>query len=136
MDCKTNSVVPEPEMTSIPVDHWDSTRYRGDLHLMRDKFVMEISDQRQMHGQLFASLLPEGSDMDEGLSIALEVNSMPGQDDRHVPCLHVSFGSGNVAFSVFQDSDQKLILRPETKVIIKSGEILPNGEHAYSVEEA
>jgi hypothetical protein len=125
----------EPVTSREPVDHWDSKRYGGESYDPRQGYVMEVSDQRLWNGQVFAGILHTSNTEDEGLSVLLEVNSLLGNEDRHMPCLHVHFGTGNLAFSIFQDTDKKLILRPENGVRITSGEMLPNGNHAFSVEE-
>lgn len=116
---------------SIRVEHWNSTLYGAELE-SSVPYLMRVADQRETHGQIFIDVQPvEGHVDDMGLGVILEINNTPGMDDSHVPAAHISFGSGEMAFTIFQDALDRLILRPETGVHIASGEILPNGEHAY-----
>jgi len=115
--------------------HWNAARYGGELD-PRAEYAMRVSDRRETSGQMFIDIAPkEGHTDDLGIGIVVEVNNTPGDEDSQVPCVHVNFGNGNLAFSIFQAGLDKLVLRPETRVGVMSGEILPNNEHAWCVRE-
>lgn len=125
----------EARTDAVKVSHWDSATYTHSDNEPRAEYTMRVSDQREASGQMFIDIEPiDGHVDDMGLGITLEVNNTPGDDQSHVPCVHLSFGSGDLAVSLFQSGLDSFILRPETGVLIMSGTILPNNEHAYSVQ--
>lgn len=132
-------LLPAPETADTDVDavtvtHWDSARY-SDIESPRAKYTMRVSDQRVTHGQMFIDIEPiEGHLDDNGLSVVLEINNTPGNDESHVPSVHVAFGTGNTAFSVFQEGLDKLILRPENGVRFTS-EPLSDRETIFLIHE-
>lgn len=119
----------------ILAEHWNSTKYSGEIE-PRAKYNIRMADQRATHGQIYIDIEPiEGHIDDNGLGITLEINNTPGDEASQVPCAHINFGSGNLAFSIFQGGLSQLVLRPENGVRIESGMTLPNQEHAYCVQE-
>lgn len=128
----TSTSVPD---ASKPIDivsvfHWDSTRYCGDLDTS-DHFLMEVTDQRQEHGRMFVDVATENGDMDDVMSVSLEINHLPGSK-TDVQCMHVSFDPDNMAFSLFKQGD-RYILRPEAGVELRPT-VLPDGTSAFILE--
>jgi hypothetical protein len=128
----TSAAVPD---ASKPIDivsvfHWDSTRYCGDLDTS-DHFLMEVTDQRQDHGRMFVDVATENGDMDDVMSVSLEINRLPGSK-ADVQCMHVSFDPDNMAFSLFKQGD-RYILRPEAGVDLRPT-VLPDGTSAFILE--
>lgn len=125
----------DEDFDEVITAHWNAARYGGEVDPCAE-YAMRVSDRRVASGQMFIDIAPkEGHTDDLGIGIVLEVNNTPGTEDSDVPCVRVNFGNGNLAFWIFQAGLDKLILRPETRVGVMSGEILPNNEHAWRVQE-
>ena len=114
----------------VPVSHWESSDYRGELPA-GERFLMEVVDKREQSGQLFIDVGAEDGDIDDILTASFENSNLPGSR-THTQAMHLHFNDDEMAMTVFKQGD-KYILRPETNVTIVPT-VLPNGEHAFIVE--
>lgn len=117
------------------VGYWNDNIYTGDDENTEGmQWACQINDQRRSSGQLYVDLYPVEGDLDDGLSLTIEVNRL-SQEGTSMPCVHVSFDGSNMAFSLFKQND-KFILRPETEVELESRQIDVNNhqEMVYIVK--
>lgn len=114
----------------VSVFNWDAAAYGGDSPNC-DAFLMEVTDQRKSHGQMYVDIAAESGNVDDVMSVTLEINRLPGSK-TDVQCMHVAFSDSNMAFSLFKQGD-RYILRPECGVGLRPT-ILPDGTHAFIVE--
>jgi hypothetical protein len=114
----------------VPVSHWGSTDYRGEIPA-GDRFLMEVVDKREQCGQLYIDVGAEDGDTDDILTASFEISNLPGSR-THTQAMHLHFNDNAMAMTVFKQGD-KYILRPETNVTILPT-VLPNGELAFIVE--
>ena len=127
---KTSTPVSSEPVDIVSVFHWDSVRYSGNLDTA-DHFLMEVTAQRKKHGRMFVDIAAESGDVDDMMSVSLEISRLPGSK-TDVQCMHVSFDTDSMAFSLFKQGD-RYILRPESGVSLRPT-ILPDGTHALIVE--
>lgn len=114
----------------VPVSHWGSTDYRGEIPA-GDRFLMEVVDKREQCGQLYIDVGAEDGDTDDILTASFEISNLPGSR-THTQAMHLHFNDNAMAMTVFKQGD-KYILRPDTNVTILPT-VLPNGELAFIVE--
>lgn len=114
----------------VPVSHWGSTDYQGEIPA-GDRFLMEVVDKREQCGQLYIDVGAEDGDTDDILTASFEISNLPGSR-THTQAMHLHFNDNAMAMTVFKQGD-KYILRPETNVTILPT-VLPNGELAFIVE--
>lgn len=100
--------------SSVEIRHWDfySTPANANTHRLG------IDDQRQTNGQLYVDLGALEGNLDDLLSVTLEVNTNPLNGIDHVPCAHVHFDADNLAVSLFKIGN-RILVRPETQVTIE-----------------
>lgn len=127
---ETTSNQNEAQPDIVPVSHWESTSYKGELPA-GDRFLMEVVDKREQTGQLFVDVGAEDGDIDDILTASFEISNLPGSR-THTQAMHLHFNDDEMAMTVFKQGG-KYILRPETNVTIVPT-VLPNGEHAFIVE--
>lgn len=101
--------------TSVQVKHWDC--YHSELPTAMTH-LLDVDDQRQTHGQLYATVGAMDGNLDDMISITMEVNTNPLTGLEHVPCVHVHFDGDAVACSLFKVGDN-ILIRPETRVVIE-----------------
>lgn len=119
------------KLDAIPVKYWNSTYYHGDVPHKED-FTMAIDDQRLSNGQMYVDIASADGNLDNILSLSLEVNRLDGID-ADMQCAHLHFDGENVAMSIFKKGDA-YILRQETDVTIRPY-TLPSGEAVYIMEK-
>lgn len=109
--------------TSVQVKHWDAyhSEYPTDM-----THLLDVADQRQTHGQLFATLGALEGNVDDLLSITLEVNTNPLTGIEHVPCAHVHFDNDALACSLFKVGDN-ILVRPESGVTLEAFDAKAHG---------
>lgn len=117
---------PEVIPSRVAVDYWEDHK-----HLEERKFFMEITDQRRTNSQMYIDIAPIEGDIDDILSLSLEINRLP-EDETDRQCTRLHFDGDNLAVSIFKDGDG-YILRPETDVRIRDIQ-LANGELAWRIE--
>lgn len=125
-------MLPAQVMTSVPVKHWavaDGSMLGGDI---TPSFNMLVTDQRALNSSLHLDVAKDGEGDAARMSASFEINSLI-DDDEHLPCVHLHFDNGNLAFSVFKRGDQ-YILRPENQVEIKPT-VLPGKTRALVISE-
>ena len=104
--------------TNVPVAFWNSETYLPGSGMNDRPFTMSITDQRESNGQLYVDLGITEGNIDDMLSLTLEVNKL--QVDGvgiEMPCLHLHFDGDNAAGSFFKQGEQ-YIFRPERNVEI------------------
>lgn len=114
----------------VAVTSWDSRHYGGD-EPVGSFYQMEVTDQRRSNGQMYIDIAPDEDNIDDVMSISLEINALPG-DTVPTQTMHLHFDSDNLAMTVFKRGNS-YILRPETDVTMRKT-ALPNGEYAYVLE--
>lgn len=100
------------------VYHWADRRYGGS-EASSKPYVLEINDSRVRAGQvqiIFSNGLSRSDK--KYLSAQCEVNRLDWSGND-APCIHLSFPSGELALSLFQDGDD-LVIRPESLVQIQN----------------
>lgn len=118
MDQQSNGSLPLSQgnqTTCLPVKHWDA--YAIDETVMTHEF--EIDDHRNTSGQAFMTIAALGGNIDDLLSVSMEVNTNPANGIDQVPCAHVHFDDDNLAVSLFKIGGN-ILLRPETGVVLLS----------------
>jgi hypothetical protein len=125
------SPVVTPQETSVKVKHWDAYHVDGTV----DTHQFDIDDQRTINGQAFITVGALEGNLDDMLSVTMEVNANPLNGIDHVPCAHVHFDNDALAVSLFKIGD-KILVRPETNVSIESFSQKVNGfgETLYWIE--
>ena len=129
---ETTSSQDQVQPDIVPVSHWETTEYKGDMPV-GERFLMEVVDKRKQSGQLFVDVGAEDGDIDDILTASFEISNLPGSR-THTQAMHLHFNDDEMAMTVFKQGD-KYILRPETNVTIVPT-VLPNGEHAFIVESS
>lgn len=116
--------------SKVAVAYWN--RYPGhDFPSDSRPFFMEIIDQRLSNGQMYVDIAPESGNLDDIMSLSLEINRLPDEEtDRQ--CAHLHFDGENLAVSIFKDGDG-YIVRPETNVGIQNVR-LANNEMAWRIQ--
>lgn len=117
---------PEVIPSRVAVDYWEDVK-----PIEEREFFMEITDQRRSNAQMFVDIAPIQGDIDDILSLRLEINRLPG-DETDRQCAHLHFDGDNLAVSIFKDGGG-YILRPETDVRIYDT-LLANGDLAWRIE--
>lgn len=95
----------------IPVRHWDAYNAEGTVN----SHQFNIDDQRQASGQAYVTVGALEGDLDDMISVTMEVNTNPLNGIDHVPCAHVHFDGDNLAFSLFKIGN-RILMRPENEV--------------------
>lgn len=109
-----------PVITSVPIQHWSVKDGSPELVSSAPAFNLKVTDQRAMRNSFFVDVekASDGAnDSTQVMSTAFEINNLV-DDGEHMPCMHLHFASGNLAFSLFKRGDE-YILRPEVQVEIK-----------------
>jgi hypothetical protein len=117
---------PEVIPSRVAVSYWNDQK-----PVKEREFFMEVTDQRNTNSQMYVDIAPIEGDIDDIMSLTLEINRLP-DDDTDRQCAHLHFDGSNMAVSIFKDND-RYIVRPETDVRIHSTQ-LNNGELAYIIE--
>lgn len=104
-----------PQETSVKVKYWDAYNEAGTVPTHQ----FDIADQRATTGQAYITVGALEGDLDDMLSVTMEVNTNPLNGIDHVPCAHVHFDGDALAVSLFKVGD-KILVRPETNVSIDS----------------
>lgn len=105
---------PDKAADIVDVKHWDAY---ADPEIV-DTHKFEIDDQRESNGQAFITIAANEGDLDDMLSITMEVNVNPVTGIEHVPCAHVHFDDSEIAMSLFKIGN-KILFRPESNVTIE-----------------
>lgn len=100
--------------TSVLVKYWDC--YEDPTTVVTHQ--LDIDDQRSNNGQAFVTLGAIEGNLDDMLSVTMEVNTNPLTGIDHVPCAHIHFDNDSVAVSLFKIGD-KILMRPESGVTIE-----------------
>ena len=91
---------------------------------------MDINDQRAINGQIYIDLGPEDGNVDDIMSVCMEVNKLPDTNTA-TQCLHL-FLDGEK-----QSSSMKILKRGDAYILHPDRELnlnadrLPNGELVY-----
>ena len=130
-DLNISAPIVAPQETSVKVKSWDAYSVEGTV----DTHQFDISDQRETNGQAFITVGALEVDLDDTLSVTMEVNTNPLNGIDHVPCAHVHFDSDSLAVSLFKIGN-KILVRPETNVSIVSffQKVNEFGETMYWIE--
>ena len=117
--------------TSVKVKYWDAYNIEGTIPTHQ----FDIADQREAHGQAYITVGAMDGDLDDMLSVTMEVNTNPLNGIDHVPCAHVHFDGDSLAMSLFKIGN-KILVRPETDVSIDSffEKVNGFGETLYWIE--
>jgi hypothetical protein len=119
-------------ISTEPVQHWASDKYVGSCAGMvathGQLFTMEVDDQRKGSGQMFVTTAAEGGQVDDMLSVCMEVSSLPGKS-ADLAVAHVHFGGDDVAFSAFKVGDE-IFMRLESGVKMRE-ERLEDGTQVF-----
>lgn len=102
-----------PTETSVPVKYWGAYGVEGTV----DTHQFDLIDQREPHGQAYITVGALEGNLDDMLSVTMEVNTNPLNGVDHVPCAHVHFDDDAMAVSLFKIGN-KILVRPETNVSI------------------
>mgnify|MGYP006869255721 CR=1 FL=1 len=97
--------------SSVPVKHWASYEFDD----LEPTHVMEVEDHRLQSGQLYLTAGQSEGDLDQLLSVTIEIGTNPLNGIDQVPCAHVHFDSDALAFSAFRVGNG-IVLRPEVGV--------------------
>lgn len=100
--------------TSVKVKHWGAYGIEGTTSTHQ----FDIADQRTRNGQAFITVGAIDGDLDDMLSVTMEVNTNPLNGVDHVACAHVHFDSDALAVSLFKIGN-KILIRTETEVSIQ-----------------
>lgn len=101
---------------SVPVKHW-AAYDSGDVEATH---MMDVEDHRQHSGQVYLSAGQREGDLDQMLSVTMEIASNPLNGIDQVPCAHIHFDADALAFSAFR-LGSGIVLRPEVGVTFRSG---------------
>jgi hypothetical protein len=119
-------------ISTEPLQHWASDKYVGSCAGMvvthGQLFTMEVDDRRKGSGQMFVTTAAEGGQVDDMLSVCMEVSSLPGKS-VDLAVAHVHFGGDDVAFSAFKVGDE-IVLRLENGVTMRE-ERLEDGTQVF-----
>lgn len=114
---------PEEKASIVPVKDWDAYSL---VDVSPNTHAFEIDDRRAIKGQAFVTISTIDGSLDDMLSVTMEVNSNPLNEDDKVPCAHVHFDDNQVAFSLFKVGD-RILMRPENGVEITTETSFVNG---------
>lgn len=115
----------------VEVECWDSQRYIPENPPAQEKFFMEISDQRQSNGQLHVDIAPESGEIDDMLSVGLEIGKLPGSKSE-TQAVHLHEGFDRHCMSIYKQGD-RFIIRLDDSMSLRQT-VLPNGESAWILE--
>jgi hypothetical protein len=79
---------------------------------------MEVEDHRLQSGQLYLTAGQSEGDLDQLLSVTMEIGTNPLNGIDQVPCAHIHFDGDALAFSAFRVGNG-IVLRPETGVTFR-----------------
>ncbi len=114
-DLNISAPVVMPQETSVKVKYWDC--YNSEYETV-NTHQFDIVDQRATGGQSFITVGALEGNLDDLLSVTMEVNTNPLNGIDHVPCAHVHFDEDALAVSLFKIGN-KILVRPETNVSIE-----------------
>ncbi len=128
---KSCSPVATAEETSVKVKYWDAYYVEGTALTHQ----IDIADQRGTTGQVYITAGALEGDVDEMLSVTMEINANPLNGIDLVPCAHVHFDGDSLAVSLFKIGN-KILVRPKTGVSIDSvfEKVNGFGETLYWIE--
>jgi hypothetical protein len=110
-------VIPREEIvtqeTSVPVKNWESYDVEG----TPNTHVLDIDDQRIANGQAFITVGASEGNVDDILSVAVEVNTNPLSGIEDVPCVHVHFDGDSTAVVLYKIGN-RILVRPEEGVSV------------------
>ena len=111
----------------VRVRHWDEEQHSQDA----PDYAMSVQDYRDSDRQQNVNIEVIGKEGWQELGAMVEIGSLRGNEDAHVPVLHLAFDKSNMAASFFRDETGYLI-RPEADVALV--EItLPDGSRGYRI---
>lgn len=93
------------------VKHWDAYSVEGTI----DTHQFDIADQRETGGQAFITVGALEGNLDDMLSVTMEVNTNPLNEIDHVPCAHIHFDADAMAGTLFKIGSN-ILFRPEVNV--------------------
>lgn len=102
--------------TSVQVKHWDAYHCEHPTVMTHQ---IDVADQRQANGQLYATAGALEGDLDDMISITMEISTNPLTGVEHVPCVHVHFDSDALACSMFKVGN-RILVRPEGGVTLEA----------------
>lgn len=111
--------------SGVPVRHW--------LLEAAPSFTMDLIDRREV-GMAAVEVTPiamTDPTREASLSVFVEVSNFG--DEVHVPVVHVHFGSGELAMSLFARPGGGLLLRPERGVVFDGVQV--DGVSCLSVRQ-
>jgi hypothetical protein len=118
-------------LDAVVVAPWDAYGEADEVGNNANKFVMEVTDQREHHGQLLVDVAPADGELDDVLGAMFEISQVPASGDV-TQCVHLYFDGDNLAASFFKSGD-RYVIRPETGVTIREA-ALSNGERVWVLE--
>lgn len=118
------------QRSKVAVEHWNSPRYGGD-ESGAGAFVMEFDDMRESNGQAMVSLAPESGEMEDIMSVAIEVDNFPGTTDK-VQKMILYMGGDDATMSVYLRNGRFFITPGDDSVSLRSAQ-LPDGQHGWVV---
>lgn len=93
------------------VKHWNHAEMPDDI----PEYQMDVNDQRQTSGQLYVDLGPLDGDIDDCLSVIVEVTMLP--NGTHTQAINIALDNSDNVISLFKQAD-KLILEPNGRLIL------------------
>lgn len=109
--------------TSVKVRYWDDYN-SAESGVNTHQF--DIDDQRETNGQAYITIGANEGNVDDMLSITMEVQTNPLDHKTHVPCAHVHFDGSNLAMSLYKIGN-KILLRPESQVCFRDASVFGAG---------
>lgn len=117
----------------VAVAHWDSEVYGGASPSgdIAKPFVVNVSDQRLSHGQIYVDIGGDTSNPDDLLSAIFEVNTLPETQDD-VQCMRLNFDGDNHAAAFFKQGDRYVVYLDKDVTLAPA--VLSNGDQVYILE--
>lgn len=91
----------------------DAKCYGNDIDSAKN-FVVDVKSRLDTGGNLFVDIAPESGNIDDMLSLTVEIGVLPGTDTP-TQCVHVHQDVDSLAFSIFKMADS-IMVRPEVGV--------------------
>lgn len=98
-----NKAMPE---TSRKVQHWNHAEMPDDI----PEYQMDVNDQRQTSGQLYVDLGPVDGNIDDCLSVSVEVTMLP--NGTHTQAINIALDNGDNMLTLLKQGEN-LIVQPE-----------------------
>lgn len=122
---KAESKIAPDHMSSTLIRNWKYYFEETASSTFENTHQIDIEDHSTSSGQVYVTIGATDGNLDDLLSVTMEVNCNPLTGIEDVPCAHIYFDADALAFKMFKIGD-KILIEPESSVTFTPFSIIKN----------